>query len=130
MKMEKPTAEAVRFTSADVIATSGGGGVNPYANLTAGRVYTTLASEAIEGGFIVTDNRNFYSFRYMGKYKGNDIIINKETSDSLNTNYIYTWFDNDQWWTDNDQTVMSLIIIGSHGDDPSSTNDWRTAGTP
>ena len=121
--MEKAFVEVVRFNTEDVIATSGGV-VSPYANLTAGSYYSTLASEAVEGGLpdSANANYNFYKFRFLG----NDRLEDGGTIDKLYSNYIYTWFDNDQWWTADNHSVGYLQSRTGYGNSTGDTSGWRT----
>ncbi len=120
MKMEKPMVEAVRFNSADVIATSGGGaplpdGASPLGN----NYYNSLRSEANEAGltYTVSDTDDeFVYFQYNAKTK---TALNPRTINAMASGYCYAWFQNGQWWTENKG-------IQEYGKNPTSTVGWWT----
>ena len=115
MKMEKPTVEAVRFQSSDVIATSGGG--NPYANLGNGR-YSVLRSEADQAGMTYygrtdTSNWGVYFTIEDGALDGDAL-----TQKGFRTDDMYAWFNAGQWQTEGKK-------VGDYGYSIISSDNWR-----
>ena len=116
MKMEKPTVEAVRFNSADVIATSGGGGV-------------TLSH-------IGDENAQNNTFTIDGTSYGMNAGSMKNLVKALNS--ISGGNNNDPYFTTgNSSTLCSLGVLwngdGYDNSDFASYNgyyEWYNGGTP
>ncbi len=120
MKMEKPTVEAVRFGSRDVIATSGV--VDPFKNLDHNTTYGTLFSEVIQSG--MSDGHSPGGYKSFGKLQYDGSHFKQYEADDLDFDWVYTWFHNGQWQTEN-RTVMNIVENSVPELDASDPAGWR-----
>ncbi len=121
MKMDKPTVEAVRFNSADVIATSGGGPdtftVSKYNNGIEGDLTVTYMGTphtsweslyyALEAGGYVTEDGSFINTdtpAIQGRDGTSTIVAWYSYDDAVSSglnpdvNGTYTWYDTGKYW--------------------------------